>query len=73
MQKDLSNHKHSTDCGVDECYYLTGRVSRRECSCGGIRHCVDSNWDDYDFGSGRGYVQLTLMCDTCKEITKTEG
>lgn len=72
-QKDLSKHKHDKECKVDECDYLKGRISFRDCACGGVLHAIDPNWDDYSFGHAGGYVYFTMMCDLCLTISETMG
>ena len=73
LMESLKNHLHDEKCNVDECQWMKGRVYDRKCSCGDILHATESDWDDYDYGSGIGYVYFQLMCDTCHQTSKREG
>lgn len=54
-------------CTHQECKYLRAHGSPT-CSCGGMRHAIDSNWDGYSFGHAGGHVAFLTACQKCGDI-----
>ena len=44
---------------LGECRFWTGGA------CSGWMHAAATDWDDYDYGSGTGPVEVLYVCDTC--------
>ena len=55
------------DCRGFDCAYLHHPLDacRIGDGCCGRLHAADSNWDEYDFHTGRGPVEVLYVCDTC--------